>query len=230
MDNGKTYYNNKMSSANIGCTETPKFEKKYFTDTNPGTVWRGTSIDETINITFDADTPIKGVALFNHTCDAITFEGSTDAAFTSPETIQLNSKGFIGVDWDYQYYRLLCSATGAYNEIGLIYLAGSVYAFEQNYKWNYSYYKEITRSSRETTSGQTYRKTRFSRRGFNLNFDGMSDTQKETFEAISENDYICFLPTGTEGPIYYGFVEFSEFRHLSPNFHNCNLRFMENPK
>lgn len=241
MSNGKIFYNNLAANTTISLVppdaEMEGFEKEYLDNNNQGVVWRSNDITTTeIRMAFGLATPVKGIVVMNHNLvsgDTFSFECSNDVNFGSgvlTKTIGPD-KGFEEVDWNHQYYRLVLSKqSGTYIQVGEIYLVGSSYDFDRNYQWNYSYTREINRNSKETTSGQIYRKTRFIRKGFSLDFDGMNDSQKETFETISENDYICFLPTGSPGDLYYGIIDFSSYTHVYSNYWSANITFMENPK
>jgi hypothetical protein len=236
MNNGKILYNNLIENCTVTVTtEAAGFEKEYLFNNNQGAVWRSTGIGENIiQMTFDSAAAIKGIAALNHnleTGDTFYLEASDNNFSTTAQSQAVDpGKGFVEVNWNYQYYRLRLQKTaGDYIQVGEIYLFGSAYEFERNFKWNYSYTREINRNSKQTTSGQVYRKTRFIRKGFDLEFDGMTDTQKENFESISENDYICFLPEGSSGTLYYGIVDFSSYTHVYTNYWTANLTFMENP-
>jgi hypothetical protein len=237
MSNGKIFYNNLIANSTLSVSsEAGGFEKEYLVNKNQGVVWRSTGINENIiQMTFDSATAIKGMVVLNHnleTGDTFYLEASADNFSTTAQSQAVDpGKGFIEVNWNYQYYRLRLQKTaGDYIQAGEIYLFGSSYEFERNFKWNYSYTKEINRNSKQTTSGQVYRKTRFIRKGFDLEFDGMTDTQKENFESISESDYLCFLPNGSSGDLYYGIVDFSTYTHVYTNYWNASVNFMENPK
>jgi hypothetical protein len=237
MSNGKIFYNNIMANSTLSVSsEAEGFEKEYLVNKNQGVVWRSTGIDENIiQMTFDSATAINGIVVLNHNLesgDTFYLEASENNFSTTAQSQAVDpGKGFIEVNWNYQYYRLRLQKTGGdYIQVGEIYLIGSSYEFDRNFKWNYSYTKEINRNSKQTTSGQVYRKTRFVRKGFDLEFDGMTDTQKENFESISESDYICFLPNGSSGDLYYGIVDFSTYTHVYTNYWNASVNFMENPK
>lgn len=236
MGNGKIFYDNLIAGSLITVTtEAEGFEKEYLRNCNQGVVWRSTGITENeIRLTFDQAVTVKGIVVMNHNLDSgdsFFFEASDNdfSTIAQSETVDYN-RGFVEVDWDYPCYRLrLAKSSGDFIQVGEIYLAGTAYEFERNYRWNYSYTKEISRNASQTTSGQVYRKTRFVRKGFNLEFDGMRDQQKEIFEAISENDYICFLPTGSEGDLFYGISDFSAFTHVYADYWSTSFTFMENP-
>jgi hypothetical protein len=238
INNGKIFYNNLIANTTVTVTsEETGFEKEYLFNNNQGVVWRSTSTAEnTVEMDFGTATAIKGIVVINHnlvTNDTFLFEASSDGFpgdVDQSESVDLVT-GLKEVTWPaYRYYRLkLAKTAGSYIQVGEIYLFGSSYEFERNFKWNYSYTREINRNSKQTTSGQVYRKTRFVRRGFNLDFEGMTDTQKETFESISENDYICFMPTGSGGDLYYGIIDFSSYTHVYNNFWDASVTFMENP-
>ncbi len=253
MSNGKIFYNNLIEIPTLSVTsEAPGFEKEYLGNKNQGVVWRSQNSaadpEPTVSMAFTNSgglplaVEIAGVVVLNHNLqegDELYFECSDNAAFddTAPNVVDSTEniweKGFAEVAWNQPYYRLRTkkNTTGDdYVQVGEIYLVGKTYAFERNYRWNYSFTKEINRNSKETTSGQIYRKTRFIRKGFSLDFDGMNDAQKETFETISENDYICFLPTGSGGDIYYGIIDFSSYTHVYSNYWSANITFTENPK
>lgn len=237
MSNGKIFYNNLITNSTLSVSsEAEGFEKEYLANKNQGVVWRSTGIDENIiQMTFDSVTAIKGMVVLNHnleTGDTFYLEASDNNFSTTAQGQAVDpGKGFIEANWNYQYYRLRLQKTGGdYIQVGEIYLIGSSYEFDRNFKWNYSYTREINRNSKQTTSGQVYRKTRFIRKGFDLEFDGMTDTQKENFESISESDYICFLPNGSSGDLYYGIVDFSTYTHVYTNYWNASVNFMENPK
>jgi hypothetical protein len=237
MSNGKIFYTNIIANSTLSVSsEAGGFEKEYLVNKNQGVVWRSTGIDENIiQMTFDSATAIKGVVVLNHNLepgDTFYLEASADNFSTTAQSQAVDpGKGFIEVNWNYQYYRLRLQKTGGdYIQVGEIYLPGSSYEFDRNFNWNYSYTREINRNSKQTTSGQVYRKTRFIRKGFDLAFDGMTDTQKETFEDISESDYLCFLPNGSSGDLYYGIVDFSTYTHVYTNYWNASVNFMENPR
>ncbi|NIM12532.1 MAG: hypothetical protein GTO45_37745 [Candidatus Aminicenantes bacterium] len=237
MSNGKIFYNNLITNSTLSVSsEAEGFEKEYLVNKNQGVVWRSTGINENIiQMSFDSTTAIKGMVVLNHNLesgDTFYLEASADNFPTTAQSQAVDpGKGFIEVNWNYQYYRLrLQKTSGDYIQVGEIYLIGSSYEFDRNFKWNYSYTREINRNSKQTTSGQVYRKTRFIRKGFDLEFDGMTDTQKENFESISESDYICFLPNGSSGDLYYGIVDFSTYTHVYTNYWNASVNFMENPK
>ena len=237
MSNGKIFYNNVIADSTLSVSsEAEGFEKEYLVNKNQGVVWRSETISETtVVMAFAAQTAIKGGVVLNHnleTGDTFYLEASADNFSSTAQSQAVDpNKGFVEVDWNYQYYRLRLQKTaGDYIQVGEIYLQGSSYEFDRNFNWNYSYTREINRNSKQTTSGQVYRKTRFIRKGFDLAFDGMTDTQKETFEDISESDYICFLPNGTGGDLYYGIVDFSTYTHVYTNYWNASINFMENPK
>lgn len=237
MSNGKIFYNNLIENCTVtATTEAAGFEKEYLFNRNQGVVWRSTGITENnIQMTFGSTTAIKGVVVLNHNLepgDTFYLEASEDNFSTTAQSQAVDpGKGFIEVDWNYRYYRLRLQKTaGDYIQVGEIYLFGSSYEFGRNFKWNYSYTKEINRNSKQTTSGQVYRKTRFIRKGFDLEFNGMTDNQKQTFETISESDYLCFLPNGSGGDLYYGIVDFSTYTHVYTNYWNASVNFMENPK
>lgn len=253
MSNGKIFYNNLIETPTISVSsEVVGFEKEYLGNKNQGVVWRseGSASDPEpiVSMTFTDSggqpmaAGVAGVVVLNHNLqngDELYFECSNNAAFddVAPNIVYTSpniwEKGFTEVAWNQPYYRLRMKKNTPgtdYVQVGEIYLVGSVYPFDRNYRWNYSFTKEINRNSKETTSGQIYRKTRFIRKGFSLDFDGMNDTQKETFETISENDYICFLPTGSSGDIYYGIIDFSSYTHVYSDYWSANITFMENPK
>jgi hypothetical protein len=237
MSNGKIFYNNLIESCTVTTTtEAGGFEKEYLFNRNQGVVWRSTGITENnIQMTYGSAAAVKGIAVLNHNLesgDTFKFEASDNNFSTTAQDADLDpAKGFVEVDWNYQYYRLrLSKSAGDYIQVGEIYLVGCCCAFDRNFNWNYSYTREINRNSKQTTSGQVYRKTRFIRKGFDLEFNGMTDTQKETFEDISESDYICFLPNGSSGDLYYGIVDFSTYTHVYTNYWNASVNFMENPK
>ncbi len=237
MSNGKIFYNNVIADSTLSASsEAEGFEKEYLVNKNQGVVWRSENISETtVVMTFAAPTAIKGGVVLNHnleTGDTFYLEASDNNFSTTAQSQAVDpGKGFVEVNWNYQYYRLrLQKTTGDYIQVGEIYLPGSSYEFDRNFNWNYSYTREINRNSKQTTSGQVYRKTRFIRTGFDLDFDGINDTQKETFEDISESDYICFLPNGTNSDLYYGIVDFSTYTHVYTNYWNASVNFMENPK
>lgn len=237
MDNGKIFFNNLCADATLSVTtEASGFEKEYLCNHNQGVVWRSTGITENIiQISFADAIAIKGVVVLTHNLesgDSFYFEASADnfATVAQSETID-HSKGFIEVEWNYKDYRLrMQKSSGDYIQVGEIYLPGSVYDFSRNYSWGYSYFKEINRSAKQTTSGQIYRKIRYIRQGFNMDFEGLSDAQKEIFGEISESNYICFLPQGISGEIYYGIIDFSTFVHLYENNWNTTATFTENPE
>lgn len=237
MTQGKIFYNNLSANAAVSVSsEAAGFEKEYLVNNNQGVVWRSTGITEnTLQMTFASAAPVKGIVVMNHNLesgDTFYVEASADGFSTTARSRAIDSaKGFVEVDWNYPQYRLrLQKTSGDYIQVGEIYLVGLSYEFERNYNWNYSYTREINRNSKETTSGQVYRKTRFIRKAFNMDFTGITDAQKETFEEISENDYICFLPTGTIGDLHYGIIDFSTYTHEYTNYWNASLTFMENPK
>lgn len=250
MSNGKIFYNNLTANSTI--TVTPPqgydgaavgFDCQYLGNNNPGVVWRSaTNAAHFIDMVFETggapvSTPITGIVIMNHNLvenDTLTLCAANDAAFTSgvlgPVTIPWQ-KGFMEVSWSKPYYRLeVAKTSGEYIQVGEIFLVGCAYEFIRNYNWNYAYTREITRNSKETTSGQIYRKTRFIRRIFDLDVDGISDTQKEIFEDISLHDYICFLPNGVSGELYYGIIDFSTYTHVYNNYWAASITFMENPK
>lgn len=239
-NNGKILYNNLtgLLSSLMATTEETGFDAQYLGNSNQGVVWRSTSTAEnTIDMSFASGTLVKGVVVLNHNLeigDTFYFEASDDGFSSIAQSVAIDpAKGFVEVDWSsptYPDYRLrLAKASGSYIQVGEIYLYGSAYQFERNFKWNYTYTREINRNTKQTTSGQVYRTTRFIRKGFNLDFEGINDTQRQTFEDISESDYICFLPTGPDGDIYYGVVDFSSFTHVYSNFWDASVTFMENP-
>ncbi|MCP5053367.1 MAG: hypothetical protein GY940_39750 [bacterium] len=243
IDNGKIFYGNLIANTTLTATsEAVGFEKEYLYNNNQGVVWRSTdNTENNLQMTFGSNTEVKGIVVINHNLvsgDTFLFEASNDAFATAPaQSVAVDPDiGFVEVAWGspfYTDYRLRMSNPGSgdsYIQVGEIYLFGSSYEFERNFKWNYTYTREINRNSKQTTSGQVYRKTRFIRKGFNLDFGGITDTQKETFETISENDYICFLPTGAGGDLYYGIVDFSSYTHVYTNFWDASVTFMENPK
>jgi hypothetical protein len=240
MSNGKIFYNNLISSSTLGGgTPVTGYETKYLADNNPGTVWRSAIVPPNtgiVTMSFNGVTPVKGIVVLNHNLvsgDTFKFEASTLSDFSTvaeSEDIDL-PQGYVEVNWEYQYYRLVMTkSTGSYYQLGEIYLFGSSYEFDRNFKWNYTFTREINRNAKQTTSGQVYRKTRFIRGGFTLDFEGITDDQKTKFEAISENDYICFLPFGDSTQMYYGTIDFSAFTNVYTNFWNVNAAFTESPK
>lgn len=237
MSNGKVFYNNLISNTTVSASsEAAGFESDYLGNSNQGVVWRSTDISQTtLQMSFGFAAVVKGIVVLNHNLvsgDTFEFEASSNGFTSTAASISIDPvKGFAEVDWIYPDYRLrLQKVSGDYIQVGEIFLQGSVYEFERNYRWNYTYTREINRNSRQTTSGQIYRKTRFSRKGFDLSFDGFNDSQKDTFEGIAESDYICFLPNGSNGDLYYGIVDFSAFTHVFTNYWTGSLNFLENPK
>ncbi len=239
-NNGKIFYNNLLAGSTITATsQALGFEKEYLGNNNQGVVWRSTSIStNNLTMTFANYTQVQGVVVMNHNLvagDTFLFQASNDGFTTTLQSIAVDPlRGFVEISWPapyYKSYRLrMAKASGTYIQVGEIYLVGSAYTFERNFKWNYTFTREINRNSKQTTGGQVYRKTRFIRRGFNIDFEGMTDIQKQTFETISENDYICFLPTGSTGELYYGIIDFSDYTHVYTNFWDASVTFMENPK
>jgi hypothetical protein len=241
INNGKIFYGNVFGDITTfdTTTEADGFGKEYLGNNNQGVVWRSTAITTTdIDMSFAGDIAVKGIVVMNHNLvsgDTCLLEGSDNAFATYPaaaESVPVDiTDGFVEVDWSYKDYRLrLSKQTGTYIQVGEVYLFNSAYEFERNFKWNYTYTREINRNSKQTTSGQVYRKTRFVRKGFNLDFTGMTDDQKDKFEIISDDDYICFLPTGSTGELYYGILDFSTYTHVYNNFWDASITFMENPK
>jgi hypothetical protein len=244
MPNGKVFYNNILTPANIAnnlltlsvTTETPTYEKKFLYDNHPGTLYRTTAITtQYITFSFTTPTSIKGIAILNHnllTGDTFTFEASSTSNFSSPVSQVIDPlKGWVEISWNYQYYRIKMSkSTGSYIQVGEIYLFTGAYEFENNFNWNYTKTKEIVRKSSLSTSGQTYRKTSYIRYGFNLSLTLLSDTQQQLFETIGESDYVVLFPYGTTGQKYYGCLDFGPFTHTSPNCWAVNAVFTENPK
>jgi hypothetical protein len=219
-------------------TYAPGFEAPYVGNSNPGVVWRSTGITEnTIDVSFLNQTQVKGVVVLTHNLEAgdtFAFEASNDGFGNVLQTVNIDpADGFKEVTWPAGYldYRVrMAKNSGSYIQVGEVYLFASSYQFERNFKWNYTYTREINRNTKQTTSGQVYRTTRFIRKGFNLDFEGINDAQRQTFEDISESDYICFLPTGSDGELYYGVVDFSSFTHVYSNFWDASMTFMENPE
>jgi hypothetical protein len=237
MNNGKIFYNDLIGNCTLTVTsEAQGYEKEYLANNNQGVVWRSTGISENnITMTFDAPATVKGIVVMNYnleTGDTFLFEASADNFSSTAQSQAVDPlKGLIEVDWNYRYYRLRLQKTGGdYIQVGEIYLFGSAYEFEKNFKWNYTYTREINRNSKQTTSGQVYRSTRFVRKGFNIDFEGVTDTQKTMFESIVESDYINFLPTGSDGDRYYGTMDFSAFTHVYTNYWSVSASFMENPR
>lgn len=245
MSNGKIFYNNLIENATITASPTEAvmegFGIEYLGNNNQGVVFRSSEISGTeIRFSFDSAVSVKGIVVMNHnlvtgdpTCY---FEASADGFETTPadesEVITWD-KSFVELEnpWVYKDYRLrLSKSSGTYIQVGEVYLFGDSYPFDRNYTWNYTYTKEINRNSKETTSGQIYRNTRFIRKGFAMDFDGMTDTQKATFEDISESDYVCFLPTGAGGDLHFGIIDFSSYNHVYSNYWTANINFTENPK
>ncbi len=244
INNGKILYGNLIGSTTISGNpdppgaSAPGFELEYLSNNNQGVVWRSLDTTENkIQMSFGSATEVKSIVVLNHNLvsgDTFFFEASNDNFENTDESVAVDIvSGMVEVAWGspfYKDYRLrLAKVSGSYIQVGEIYLVGAAYDFERNFKWNYSYTREINRNSKQTTSGQVYRKTRFVRKGFNLDFEGMTDNQKETFEEISENDYICFLPTGSGGDLYYGIIDFSSYTHVYDNFWDASVTFMENP-
>lgn len=242
MKNGNVFYNNLISGAEIAAgTSADGFGSEYLGNNNQGVVWRSTAPgNQWVTMTFkEGGTPVstnvKGIVVMNHNLqsgDTFLFEASNDAGFAVKVDIAVpTGTGYVEVDWAYPYYRLSMSkSTGDYVQVGEIYLLGGAYEFDSNFKWNYSYTREINRNVKQTTSGQVYRRTRFVRRGFEMEFEGLTDAQKQVFEEIAESDYICFLPYGSDGDLYYGVIDFSSFTHVYTGYWSVNLTFMENPK
>jgi len=252
MNNGKIFYNNLIGQCTLTTTPTASatgFGVENLYNSNPGVVWRSqTTAEHAIKMTFSSKTIVKAIAVLNHNLvsqDTLVFEAAKNQDFsgdkasaTIDSTVGYKEIPWSETDWNVIfsytgiiYYRLRVSKTsGSYIQIGEIYLAGSTYSFERNFKWSYSYTREINRNSRQTTSGQVYRSTRYIRRGFDLEFEGMSDTQKQTFETIANSDYICLLPYDSDGDLYYGTLDFSSFTHVYNNYWNASFNFMENPK
>lgn len=244
MEKGKIYYDNMIGEAVLTASSSAAgFGIEYLTSANPGVVWRSevsaTGEEQVIQITYPSSTPINGIVVLNHNLlptDTFRFEASTLVDFSDPGSIVsidlAPSSGAVeNLDWNYRYYRLrLQKAPDTYIQIGEIFLFASCYEFPRNFKWNYTYTQEINRNSNQTTSGQVYRKTRFIRKSFDLEFEGFTDNQKGTFEKIAENDYICFLPYGVPGDLYYGTVDVSTFTHVYHDYWSAALHFMENPQ
>lgn len=251
MSNGKIFYNNLIANAAVSASsEAAGFEKEYLYNNNQGVVWRSTGITgTTITMAFTDDlgspaaTPVKGIEVMNHNLesgDTFVFEYSANGTDFTPHAASVDwQTGLLELDtdsenpdnWSYPYYRLRMSkSSGDYIQVGEIFLIGSRYDFERNFQWNYTYTREINRNSRQTTSGQIYRKTRFIRKSYNLSFDGIDDAQKEIFETIAEDDYVCFMPTGSGGDLHYGIIDFSAFNHIYTNYWSASFTFTENPK
>lgn len=235
MSNGKIYYNNCIGSSTITAPAASGFGTGYLTDSNPGTVYRSTGQTADIVFTFPGAVTIKAVVILNHnliTGDSFIFQGSNSPSFTNPSEISIDTgTGFAEIDFDaFTYYRLrLNRTTGAYCQVGQIYFASETYEFEQNYRYNFTARHEVTWLSKTTPSGQVYRKKQFVRKGFSLEFELISGGQKTTFEEISENDYICLLPEFPDGPLYYGTVDFSDFKCDYVDSYSASLSFTENP-
>jgi len=253
---GQILYNNLAPVADITVTSAAEgFGAEYLVNNNQGVVWRSTdSTTQTITLSIlengsPTSVMVKGLAVLNHNLegnDTITLQVAGDINFTNPSAemtvTKSNDKGFWveheiengteGFTEPYSYYRIVITKNVAadYIQVGEIYLGGGLCNFERNYNWNYTYTREINRNTLQTTSGQVYRKTRFTRRGFNLDFSGISDTQKNDFEVVADSDYICFLPHGDTGELYYGYIDFSSFTHAYNNYWNAGISFMENPK
>lgn len=250
MKNGKVFYNNQFNSAVIAVSsQASGFGCEYLGNSNQGVVWRSTTpTNQWLSMTFQEEesqggnpvivpvpTAVKGIVVLNHnmvTGDSFLFEAANVANFSTKVSVPVPTAiGYVEVDWNYPYYRLSMSkVNGDYVQVGEVYLLGGVYQFETNFKWNYSYTREINRNVKQTTSGQVYRRTRFIRRGYDLEFQGLTDTQKQVFEAISESDYICFMPYGSDGELYYGVIDLSSFTHVYNDYWNVNFTFMENPR
>lgn len=243
MSNGKIFYNNIISNAVVSAsTSAAGFDAGYLINKNQGVVWRSVSGDDQhIDIKFQSggvpvNVTVYGVVVLNHNMTGSeTFRfsvlGDANRVVTIDKTTGL---GLVVTPsgWQASDFRIELdkNSVSSYVQAGEVYLIGSQYQFERNYSWNYSYTKEINRNSRETTSGQIYRKTRFIRKGFNLEFAGINDTQKNTFEDIAESDYICFMPDGAGTRLLYGIVDFSAFTHVYDNYWNATITFTENPK
>ncbi|MCP5103801.1 MAG: hypothetical protein GY950_10505 [bacterium] len=253
MSEGKIFYNNLIQGSTVSLvpedTSAEGFGIEYIGNNNQGVVWRSDDISERfINMSFKdenndpLDVTVYGVVVMNHNLesgDTFRIEASGSGFSTIDETRDISvSTGFLDLtdlptpeSWTYPDFRLrLQKTSGNYIQVGEIYLIGGVYQFDRNYSWNYSFTKEINRNSKETTSGQVYRKTRFIRKGFALDFEGMNDTQKEKFEEISESDYVCFLPTGSGGDLHFGIIDFSSYTHVYSDYWTANINFTENPK
>jgi len=239
-NNGTIFYNNLALSAEVTASAwATGFGPEYIVNNNQGVVWRSNGItEESILLSFGATpTPAKGIVVLNHNLteagDTLQVEGLNSVGTVIINEAVNKTSGYLVFAGDTslctQYKLKVAKATGTYMQIGEIYLFGNSYLFERNYKWNYTYTREINRNSKETSSGQVYRKTRFIRKGLNLDFEGMTDVQKDKFETISESDYICFLPNGTSGELYYGIVDFSSYTHVYNNFWDASMTFMENP-
>jgi len=235
MANGKIYYNNCICSSTITAPAAAGFETGYIHDSNPGTVWRSTGQTADIVFTFPGDVTIKAVVILNHnfiTGDTIVFQGSNSPTFTTSSEISIDvAAGFAEIDFDdFTYYRLrLNRTTGAYCQAGQIFLASKIYEFEQNYGYNYTTRHEVVWLSKTTPSGQIYRNRQYVRKGFSLEFEYLTGGQKAIFEEISENDYSCFLPEGIGGPLYFGTVDFSDFKCVYIDSYSGSLSFTENP-
>jgi hypothetical protein len=235
MPNGKIYYNNSVRDCTLTAPETAGFETGYLTDSNPGTVWRSTGQTADIVFTFPAAVTIKAVVILNHnliTGDTFIFQGSNSPSFTTHSEISIDvTTGFAEIDFDdFTYYRLrLNRTTGDYCQAGQIFLAQKTYEFEQNYGYNFATRHEVSWLSKTTPSGQTYRSRQYVRKGFSLEFELITGGQKTIFEEISENDYSCFLPEGIDGPIYFGTVDFSDFKCDYVDSYSASLSFTENP-
>jgi hypothetical protein len=251
---GQILYDNRAPMADITVTSAAEgFGAEYLVNNNQGVIWRSAdTTPQTITLSFlEDETPVplwvKGLVILNHNLegsDTVTLQGSDSISFPEPveEMTITPDSGFwveyedggstVGFTQAFPYYRITITKNVAadYIQVGEIYLGGSLCTFDRNYNWNYTYTREINRNTLQTTSGQVYRKTRFTRRGFNLDFSGITDTQKSEFEDVADSDYICFLPHGDTGEMYYGYIDFSSFTHAYNNYWNAGVSFMENPK
>ena len=233
--NGKLFYQDISKEASItGTDEAVNCPAANIQNDNPGLVWRSTFISQCeIKFTFQSPTAIKGIALFNtnfETGDTISFQASTDNFNNIAQNQAIDpEKGYIEVDWNYRYYRLVMQkSTGQYIQIGKAYLFQQLYAFEESFIYGYTRGKERFFSQKQTLSGQIYRKKRYSRNIFSCEFKNIPYSQVEKIEAAAECEYCCFQPFQESG-FQFGCIDISTPKCIMSNCFDLTLNFQENP-
>ncbi len=224
------------------------YEFPFLFDRDPYTFHRSVGIQEhTLLFDYGTPTPVKGVSVINHNIppgDTLFFEASNDNFVTAPaqsqalttlsRTVSIKQPdgkrekvtrydSYCLVDWNYQYYRLrMQKTTGYFHQIALLYIIGDAYTFERNYNWGY------TRTNNVQFQQPTpyKRKWKSSHTGFDFSFEGITDTQRETFGAIAENDAILYHDSDKD-TLYYGHVDFSTYTHVYTNFWDTTMNFRE---
>ncbi len=253
--NCRIFYNNVIRNANVTVnSEAASFEHEYLYDEIVGTKFRSSGTSQVIiNMDLYASTAIKGIVLLDHNMEAsdttYEFEASNVSNFSSVAysgTLQFktrtvkrkNSNGvlenitrrdaYFACQWNCRYFRLRLKKASANVEIGGLLLLTGNYELEKNYNWGYTSGFERNFTSISNERGVVFKKQKYSRRIFTLNFSGLADDQKELMdEEVGENEFVVFFPKGYDGDLLYGTMEFDVPVHEYENSWSTNGNFTE---